>query len=119
MPVNEKALITPGDLKVDQSLANDLAVTRTQVNMEIHMALDNVRDQLERFEFEKAKHQAGIKDTPRLTIETERAPSEATASDPTVTPPAQHVNRITRFQPTDTTRKLEIMDIDDDFGKFF
>ena len=42
-------LITPRDLTVDQSLANDLAVTRTKVNTEIQLALDNVRDQLDRF----------------------------------------------------------------------
>ena len=67
-------LITPGDLTVDHSLANDFAVTRTKVNTEIQLALDNVREQLDRFEFDKAKHQAGIKDRARLAMESERAP---------------------------------------------
>ena len=112
-------LITPGDLTVDHSLANDFAVTRTKVNTEIQLALDNVREQLDRFEFDKAKHQAGIKDRARLAIEGERAPRDAAAADPAAIPRTQHVNRITRFQPTDTTRKPKIMDIDDNFGKFF
>ena len=70
----ELDLITPGDLKVNQSLANDLFVTRTQVTTEVNVALDNVRKELERFEYEKTKHQAGLKDRARIAIESERTP---------------------------------------------
>ena len=94
-------LIAPGDLAVDDSLANDLTISKTKVNTEIQLALDDVREQLDRFAFDKTKHQAGIEDRVRLAIEDERAPREGAAADPEAIPRTQHVNRITRFKPTD------------------
>ena len=112
-------LVAPGDLVINQSLANSLAVMRTEVATKTQVAQDKVRAQLDRFNFEKAKHQAEIKEKARLEVANARTAAEVPTPDLAIPPPAPHFNRIVRFQPTESSRKPEIMDIDDDYGSFF
>ena len=104
-------LVAPGDLVIDQSLANSLAEIRTAVETKTQVALDKVRAQLDRFNFEKAKHQAQIQEKARLEVANARATAKVPPPDPAIHPPAPHFNKIVRFQPTESSRKPEIMDI--------
>ena len=61
-------LVVLGDLAVDQSLAHELAVSKSKINTEIQLALDDVRVQLDRFAHAKVEHQAEIKEKARLAI---------------------------------------------------
>ena len=83
-------LLAPGDLVIDQILANSLAEARTAVETKIQVALDKVRAQLDRFDFEKAKHQAEIHEKGRLEVANSRATAEVPPPDPAIHP--QHTS---------------------------
>ena len=58
-------LLSPTDLVVDQTLVYRVDVVRDTVETKIQVALKKVRDQTERFKFEKAKHEAEIQEKAR------------------------------------------------------
>ena len=61
-------LLTPTDLVVDQALINRVDEVRVTVETKIELALKNVRDQIARFKFEKAKCEAEIAERARIEI---------------------------------------------------
>ena len=109
-------LLSPNDLVIDQTLANKLAEARTTVETKIQIALGKVREQTERFKFEKAKHEAEIQEKARMEIANAR-PVQTPPQAPVLQPPS-NFNKIIRFQPINSNRP-DVMDLDDDFGKFF
>ena len=88
---------------IDQILVNSLAEARTAVETKIQVALDKVRAQLDRFDYEKVKHQAEIHEKARLEVANSRATAEVPPQDPVLHPPA-HFNKIVRFQPIESSK---------------
>ena len=91
-------MVAPNDLPVDQVLVNTANEVKTVVETKMAAALEKIRTQTTRYKLEKARAEAEIAEIARMEIVNARA-----VQDPQAPPaaPLTHINRITRFQPTD------------------
>ena len=96
-------------------MVNTAMEVKTVVETKMAAALEKVRTQMTRYKLEKARAEAEIAEIARMEIINARAVTPP--HDPPAAP-MTHINRITRFQPTDS-RKPDIMDLDDTYGQFF
>ena len=112
-------LIIVGDQVVDETLAGELDVRKTQVKTTTDLALTKVRTEMERVEYDKIKLQAEGTERARAEV----AASREEGNDPVHSAASQgnalRVNRVTRFQATESVRKPEIMDVDNKYGAYF
>ena len=107
-------LIVASDQVVDETLAGELDVRKTQVETTKDLALTKVRTEMDRVEYDKIKLQAERTEKARVEVVASREDGD----DPNQGN-APRVNRVTRFQATESVRKPEIMDVDDKYGAYF
>ena len=108
-------LIVVGDQVVDETLAGELEIRKTQVETTTGLALTKVRTEMERVDYAKIKLQAERTERARVEV----AASKEDGDDAPKQGNAPRVNRVTRFQATESVRKPEIMDVDDKYGAYF
>ena len=74
---------------------------------------------MDRVDYDKIKLLAERTERARVEIAASREESKGAAPDAPNQGNAPRVNRVTRFQATESVRKPEIMDVDDKYGAYF